>query len=478
MIYYLGVEIQDDQFGIATIAMIYDYFKDKKEIAFDTETTGLSPQDNSVLLYQLGDGDNQFVVNAKEYDLSIFKDLFEDEDKVFLMHHAAFDLGFLYKYKILPVNIWDTYLAEAVLYKGNKKMRKSLDEVAYRYCKITLDKSIRGIIHKVGITSEVIKYGADDVAYLHSIKRHQYALLEKKELLLSIRLENEFVKALAYTSFCGIYLDKNSWIAKFQEDYDSMLKYKEQLDDYVIEHNYTKYIDQQLSLNFGDSKKASCLINWSSPLQVGSLFKDMGINIIDAEGKESVNVNNLKFQVDKFDILPIYMEYKKYEKSTSTYGMGVLKTINPVTGRIHTVFNQVMDTGRISSGDKKRDKNSINLQNLPAEERTRKCFQAQEGNVLIDADYSGQEQIIFANFTKEPNLIKFYENDLGDMHSYIASLIYPELQGLSLSEIKEKHPQLRQNAKAAGFAINIWRIKLISLSLYKITNIWEIKIAA
>jgi hypothetical protein len=37
--------------------------------------------------------------------------------------------------------------------------------------------------------------------------------------------------------------------------------------------------------------------------------------------------------------------------------------------------------------------------------------------------------------------------------SYVASLIYPELRGLAVKEIKEKYSKLRYNAKTAGFAI-------------------------
>src|SRR5690606_589834 len=48
----------------------------------------------------------------------------------------------------------------------------------------------------------------------------------------------------------------------------------------------------------------------------------------------------------------------------------------------------------------------------------------------------------------------FYDNDLGDMHSYIASMCFKDqLDGVPLDEIKTKRPDLRQNAKAAGFAI-------------------------
>ena len=41
------------------------------------------------------------------------------------------------------------------------------------------------------------------------------------------------------------------------------------------------------------------------------------------------------------------------------------------------------------------------------------------------------------------------------MHSFIASKMYPELEGLDLEEIKKKHKEKRQAAKSAGFAINI-----------------------
>ena len=85
---------------------------------------------------------------------------------------------------------------------------------------------------------------------------------------------------------------------------------------------------------------------------------------------------------------------------------------------------------------------------------TRSCFVAEEGNTLIISDYSGQEQIVLANYSMDANLLNFYDKGLGDMHSFIAGKMYPELEGLSLEDIKSKHKDKRQFAKAAGFAIN------------------------
>lgn len=65
-----------------------------------------------------------------------------------------------------------------------------------------------------------------------------------------------------------------------------------------------------------------------------------------------------------------------------------------------------------------------------------------------------QEQIILANKSKDKDLKYFYEQKLGDMHSYIASKIFKELSDLSLNDIKKYHSEKRNIAKSAGFAIN------------------------
>ena len=125
---------------------------------------------------------------------------------------------------------------------------------------------------------------------------------------------------------------------------------------------------------------------------------------------------------------------------------------------IKRFYDNKWNTGRLSSGqkgDKKRGLPQLpNMQNIPSDSRTRSCFQAQAGNMLIVSDYAGQEQIVLANKSLDKDLLYFYSSGLSDMHSFIASKIFPELVGLSLDEIKEKHKAKRQIAKGAGFAID------------------------
>ncbi len=426
MIHVIGNAVDYINIRSSTIEELIEYFADKDEIGFDTETTGFDPYLCKLLTYQLGDDKNQFVVDANQYPINIIEDLLKS--KLLIMHNAKFDLKFLYHQGIYPQKVWDTYLGECVLYKGDRSIRKSLEATLLRYNGYQLNKSIRGTIHREGLTERVIRYAAEDTEYLGLIKSYQIARLKYYDLMNSMGLENEFVKVLTYIEYSGIYLDPKLWKLKLsqnEEDYKESLSI---LNKWIIDNNLVKFIDNQLDL-FDTTKYTT--ISWSSPKQVVELFQDLGIDtkvLDDKTGdlKDSVEAGVLEKQIDKSPIIPIYLKYKQQEKVLSTYGEAVFKKIHPITRRIHTQFTQILDTGRLSSGGKMGEQETINLQNIPRlpdkSERIdgriyeRECFVPEEGNVLIDADYSGQEQIVFANWTKDPDILKFYEDKLGDMH--------------------------------------------------------------
>jgi DNA polymerase I-like protein with 3'-5' exonuclease and polymerase domains len=439
----------DNTLALATVNDVLTYFKDKDELEFDTETMGFDPFTCQLLSAQFGDYTRQYVVDTLTVDITLFRTLLET--KTILMQFAKFDLRFLYYYKIFPKNVYDTFLAEAVLYMGIKQHRKSLDVLVDRYCNIQMSKEVRNVIHIEGLSKRVIEYAAKDVKYLSIIKEKQLVLLKEKNLLRALDLDNKFVCVLAYVEFSGFKLSEDKWRIKIDKDNNTLADAITSLDKWIIDNEMTNYISHQLDM-FND--KIKTVINWSSSKQVIKLFKELNIktDIIDKHTgliKNSVDAKVLAPQADKFEIIPIYTNYQKAAKLVSTYGEGVLKQINPQTGRIHTSFRQLMDTGRMSCGGD----NAINLQNIPADEAHRGCFIPEKDNKIIVADYSGQESVVFANFSQDPEIIAFYQQGMGDMHSFIASKIYPELDGLSMSEIKSKHKQKRQNAKAAGFAI-------------------------
>src|SRR6185437_15296816 len=165
MIYTCGLELGES----VSVEYILEYFRDKVEIMLDTETENFCPYSGDLLLLQLGDRDNQFVINCLTIDIKLLKPLLEDESKLFVLHNAKFDLKWLLHQDINIKRVYDTFLAECVLTSGidKKDLRLSLLKLASDYLSVDLDKSVRARISRNNLnTLDVITYSANDVVYL------------------------------------------------------------------------------------------------------------------------------------------------------------------------------------------------------------------------------------------------------------------------------------------------------------------------
>jgi DNA polymerase-1 len=450
-------------YEICSVEESLEKLKGMEILGVDTETRGFDPYTNELLSVQIGNREYQYVIDVSSVNPRRYKELLES--KLLLMHNAKFDLRFLYHYRIVPTKIYDTFLGEKILTNGDKTVQRSLDACVYRYCKITLDKSVRGVIHREGLSTRVIRYAADDVKYLEDIMVRQLDKAEKLDLKKAISLDNKYVNVLAYIEYSGFYLDKSMWEEKCKEDDVALKNAEYELDDWLLTHmEGSKFVNTTPQLNmFEEITKPEVTINWSSSKQVIELFKMLGMDVqtkdkATGKMKDSVESSVIDKYKDEYPIVKLFIEYQKRAKEVSTYGRNFYDYINPTTGRIHTVYNQLMETGRLSSGQAGKPKKGIpkypNLQNIPREKRTRECFTSETGHTLVVCDYSGQEQIVLANKSMDKDILSFYQKGLGDMHSFVASKIYPELANIGLKEIKENHKGKRQVAKAAGFAIN------------------------
>lgn len=127
----------------------------------------------------------------------------------------------------------------------------------------------------------------------------------------------------------------------------------------------------------------------------------------------------------------------------STYTNKLPQQINPLTGRIHTSYNQTgAATGRLSSSDP-------NLQNIPVRtlegRRIRQAFIAARGYKIISADYSQIELRLMAHISNEPNLVTAFAQNL-DIHQATAA----EILGLPLEQVSSDQ---RRDAKAINFGL-------------------------
>lgn len=424
----------------------------EKILGFDTETMGLNPFQDKILCSQFGTSKFQILFDHSYVNVQRLKPLLES-DILFVGQNLKFDLRFMYYHKIVPKRIYDTYLAEILLTNGLQYDHRTLQDIANKYLGVWLDKSVRGTIRFEGLSENVITYALRDVEYMLPIREKQMELLIKYNLTAAASLENAFCKVLAYIEHSGIKLDTVAWTAKYNENKKQLLLAESKLNDYLWNSGHKKYFDTQLDL-FSTERK--CLMNWNSSTQVLKFFSSLGINTTEYKNgveRQSVDAKILEKQKKDFDIIPPYLLYKELEKVCTTYGMNWMKYIESSTGRIHTNFSQLMDTTRISSGDKNRD--LPNMCNLPSDKETRRCFISEIGNLLIDSDYSGQETVVLANLSKDRGMIEFFQNGYGDQHSFVASKMFEELADLSAEEIKSKHKDKRQLAKAAGLLLKI-----------------------
>ena len=443
----------DEGIVFCTKEQALELLETKDTLGFDCETLGFDPYTTDLLTIQIGNEKHQFVIDVKSVDIQFFKELLETRELI--GHNLKFDLKFLYHERIIPTKVYDTFLGEKTSKLGIDSHRCGLDACIYRHLGIVMDKTERKNINGK-FTVPFILYSALDVAYLHQLKEIQLEILKNQGSLKSIELDNRFVKVLAYIEYCGIKLDETKWYAKMSITKGELDEAQQELDKFIIDNKMFQFIDTQTNLF---SNQIKTCINWNSSQQVVLFFKKLGVDTSvteKGETKDTIEAGHLtKFQ-NTVPIIETYLKYKQAQKDLGTYGENWIKLINPVSGRIHTQYKQLMNTGRLSSGGRNKQTGEAypNLQNIPSDKETRSCFVAENGNVIIGCDYTGQEQIVLANKCLDPNLLEFYDKGLGDMHSFVASKMYEELEGLTLDEIKDKHKDKRQAAKSAGFAIN------------------------
>lgn len=336
-------------------------------ISTDTETQGLDAYTKKLLLLQLGNKDFQILFDIESFEYKIpqsLKQFLNNSKATFILQNAKFDLKFLFNQKVFLNRVYDTMLVEIILTNGMQYDGRDLQTIADKYCNVYLDKSVRGEIITKGLNSAVLVYGAKDIMYLEDIMNKQMALVKSLSLEKAVELDNNFVIVLAYVEYMGIKLDYEKWKVNADSNVRKAGELKTQLENLLLKDKKMKWFSGMQDLFTGQQE---CIINWDSPKQVIELFKEYGINVVikeKGEEKESIDAKVLDPQKNSFEILPIYLDYKAVQKEISTYGYNWKKYINPLTGRIHTTFKQLMDTGRLSSGSKYDETPNLQIRRL------------------------------------------------------------------------------------------------------------------
>lgn len=191
-------------------------------------------------------------------------------------------------------------------------------------------------------------------------------------------------------------------------------------------------------------------LNILSPKQIGVLlFEKLKLNPKikakkDVRYEYPTDEDTLVGLLDKHPVVADILEYRAVRKLLSTYIEPFHSFVSPVTGKIHTTFNQALtSTGRLSSS-------KPNLQNIPVrsergKEIRRAFVPSRPDGVIVSADYSQIELRIMAHLSCDSHLIEAFRAG-EDIHAMTASKIF----GVPIGEVT---PQQRRIAKTANFGI-------------------------
>lgn len=192
---------------------------------------------------------------------------------------------------------------------------------------------------------------------------------------------------------------------------------------------------------------AAVQFNVSSPKQVGEVLFDR--LHLDPKAKKTrtgqyvTGEEVLEPLRHTHPIVSKILDYRAVKKLLSTYIDALPLLINPVTGKIHTSYNQaVTATGRLSSSNP-------NLQNIPIRtdlgREIRRAFVPDDGCRFLSFDYSQIELRLIAHLSGDPHMTAAF-NSGEDIHAATAAKIYR-------IPIADVSADMRRVAKTVNFGI-------------------------
>lgn len=413
-------------------------------IAVDTETTSLNYMDARLvgLSFSIRAGEAVYVPCGHDYEgapeqlaldsvLSQLKPILENQKIKKVGQNLKYDKTILENHGVSLKGIaYDTMLESYVLNSGAN--RHDMDTLALKYLGESTIKfeevAGKGVKQKTFNQidlAEAAPYAAEDADITLQLHQRLWPDVIKEKGIQSVfeKIEMPLLTVLSDMERTGVLID--SALLETQSAH------------------LAKRIDQL-------EKEAFDLVgetfNLSSPKQLQAiLFEKMGLPIIKKtpKGQPSTAEEVLQELALDYPLPKLILEYRSLSKLKSTYTDALPEQINQHTGRVHTSYNQAITaTGRLSSTDP-------NLQNIPIRSEEgrliRHAFIAPPNHKIVAADYSQIELRIMAHMSKDPGLMKAFENGF-DIHSATAAEVFAV-------EINDVTSDQRRSAKAINFGL-------------------------
>jgi len=410
------------------------------EIAIDTETSSLDPHQAKLIGISLSTkigkacyipiGHNDDSCLNKINVIKKLKPVLEDKSIKKIGQNIKFDFIILYKQGIQMNSMEDTMLMSYVLDAGkNRHNMDTLSEIHLNHKTITF-KDLVGSGKKQINFSEVeiakaMEYAAEDADITFRLYKIFIENLKNEKLTNIYEIfEKPLIKILAFMEIYGVKIDKN-FLKNLSEKFEKK----------IIELEKKIFKISKKEFKIGSTKQLGEIMY--NELKISSLKKTR-------KGSFATSANVLEDLAYKGLELPkLVLEWRRVSKLKNTYSDSLPEYTNPQTGRVHTSFLlAATTTGRLASSDP-------NLQNIPIKSEDgksiRKAFIAEEGNILVSADYNQIEMRILADLADVKELKKAFKNN-EDIHTLTASQVFNV-------DIKKVDRETRRKAKAINFGI-------------------------
>jgi DNA polymerase-1 len=357
------------------------------------------------------------------------KEVLEDPAILKIGHNLKYDWQVLAQHGLRINPVEDTLLLSFVLDAG--KHGHGLDELALLHLQhkmisfndVTKKGNERISFMQVPL-NEACDYAAEDADFTlrlwHVLKPR---VIDAKLVNLYERIERPMVRAVAVMESLGVKVDEKA-LRGLSAEFAQRLA---ELEKTIIE---------EAGVNF----------NIASPKQLGEiLFDKMGLEggKKSKTGAYSTSSDVLEPLAEDHPFVAKILDWRGLAKLKSTYTDALTEQISPRTGRLHTSFSLVgAATGRLSSTDP-------NLQNIPIRsadgQAIRRAFVAEEGFLLLSADYSQIELRLAAEMADVKALKEAFQQGV-DIHAKTASEVF----GTPLQHVTSEQ---RRQAKAINFGI-------------------------
>lgn len=433
-------------------------FNYKQPSALDTEGTSLCPHENILSLVQIANETDIYVLDALRISKGVLRNVmqqYSDESTCIFAQNFSYDLKVFWKYGIDfgRALVHDT-MNMAKLLDGVSSLSYSLLNLCERELGIRISKEEQQSDWlQRPLSTKQVDYAAKDPYYTYLLGKKLLESILADNFRVVEKLERLVLPAISSMEYHGVTIDADI-LAQLEPAYEKkreeqLSEFLEYVDRYELRNIYGDVVDP--GFNLGSSTQVTEFLRSrkvANPQKLYSNKKDIDPLITTSSAKE------LKLlSLADYPFLEPLLGYRKLQKLLTGYIYSLPGMINPITGRVHTSYTQMVSTGRLSSS-------TPNLQNLArateGQITVRNAFVASPGCKLILNDYSQIELRIIAEKLLEygdPTMLNEFlegKDPYANTAALLSGLTYEQFVELPKADYKTR----RQQAKAVRLGYN------------------------